>query len=45
MKTYEAPRLVAKGDVTDLTQGMFDGSTDPNGITNLKPTGSVGFGL
>lgn len=45
MKTYEAPKLVARGDVTELTQGMFDGNSDPNGITNLTPTGSVGFGL
>jgi hypothetical protein len=45
MKTYEAPRLVARGDVTTLTLGMFQGSSDPDGITNLTPAGSIGFCL
>ena len=45
MKSYRTPTLVAKGDVVALTQGMFDGRTDPNEVTAKSPAGSIGFGL
>jgi hypothetical protein len=45
MKTYEAPRLVACGDVTELTLGIIDGKTDPDRVTLAMPAGSVGFNL
>jgi hypothetical protein len=37
MKTYQAPMLVAQGDVVALTQGMFIGITDPNGTSAKSP--------
>lgn len=45
MKRYEAPRLVAHGDVTELTQGPIEGKTDPDRVTLAMPAGSVGFNL
>lgn len=45
MKTYTPPRLIPKGDVTELTMGMFPGDNDPNGISQHLTVGSVGFGL
>jgi hypothetical protein len=45
MKTYTTPTLVAQGDVVTRTLGPFVGNTDPNGITQLKPAGSLGLGL
>ncbi len=45
MKIYQAPALVAKGDVVTSTQGVLDGRTDPNEIGLKMPAGSVGFGL
>lgn len=45
MKRYETPRLVARGDVTEQTQGMIPSSTDPDKVTLQTPLGSIGFGL
>jgi hypothetical protein len=45
MKTYQAPVIVAKGDVVSLTQGPFVGRDDPNGTTIASAVGSVGHNL
>ena len=45
MNTYITPELVSKGSITSLTQGSFEGQTDPDVITRVLPVGSVGFAL
>jgi hypothetical protein len=45
MKRYETPRLVARGDVTEQTQGMIESNTDPDKVTLKDAPGSVGFSL
>jgi len=45
MKTYNTPKLVAKGDVVQLTQGVIRGTTDTDRQTLKVASGSVGFNL
>jgi hypothetical protein len=45
MKTYNTPKLVAKGDVIALTLGIDPGEVDPSGTQQVLPLGSVGFNL
>ena len=45
MKHYSTPKLVVQGDVVALTQGPIPGHTDPDGVTVLMPSGSIGFSL
>jgi hypothetical protein len=44
MKSYNAPKLVAKGSVIELTQGAVPGNVD-GGVQDLFPSGSIGFNL
>ena len=45
MNRYTAPKLVPIGGLTELTLGMFQGTSDTDGITAKSPVGSVGFEL
>lgn len=45
MKTYNTPALVAQGDVVELTQGILNSTTDPDGVSSMLAPGSAGFGL
>ena len=45
MKTYSTPTLVVKGSVVALTQGMFIGDTDPDGVTYTPGLDSADFAL
>jgi predicted chitinase len=44
-KTYNTPKLVAKGDVIELTKGIPGGKNDLDEVTRFAAVGSVGFGL
>lgn len=45
MKTYAAPKLIARGPVVELTRGSDIDVTDPDMVTKKQPLGSVGFNL
>jgi hypothetical protein len=45
MKTYNAPTLVAVGNVVELTQGSLMGTEDGGGTHQVRAVGSVGFNL
>lgn len=45
MNPYRTPELVKRGSVIRATEGMFNGTSDTDGISAKSPVGSVGFGL
>jgi hypothetical protein len=45
MKTYQAPKLSERGNVVEITLGIWMGKNDPDAGQQISAPGSAGFNL